>query len=154
MTKSNRRDFLGRGAITAASAEAVVAVPAKAQDKPAKRVIYRNGKKPAKTPLSSGTVAYGNLLFISGVGYHREHASLQPGPVGEPARTPGLKWPPLSDTRRSLRRAHLYRRQPAFMDRRDGALTTGRTHLFGSPSATQIRTLEWRILPEQFSPCC
>src|ERR1700687_1538865 len=69
MKKSNRRNFLGRGAVTAATAAAVVAVPAKAQDKPAKRVIYR---KPAKTPLFSGTVAYGNLLFISGVGYHKE----------------------------------------------------------------------------------
>jgi len=72
MTKSNRRSFLGRGAVTAASAAAVVAVPAKAQDKPVKRVIYRNGKKPAKTPLFNSTVTYGNLLFISGVGYHKE----------------------------------------------------------------------------------
>lgn len=72
MNKSNRRNFLGRGAVTAAAAAAVVAVPTKAQDKPAKRVIYRNGKKPAKTPLFSGTVAYGSLLFISGVGYHKE----------------------------------------------------------------------------------
>ena len=69
MNKSNRRNFLGRGAVTAATAAAVAAVPAKAQDKPTKRVIYR---KPAKTPLFSGTVAYGNLLFISGVGYHKE----------------------------------------------------------------------------------
>jgi 2-iminobutanoate/2-iminopropanoate deaminase len=73
MSKSNRRNFLGRGAVTAASAAAVVAVPAKAQDKPAKRVIYRDGKKPAKPGgLYSSTVAYGNLLFISGVGYHKE----------------------------------------------------------------------------------
>ena len=73
MTKSNRRNFLGRGAVTAATAAAVVAVPAKAQDKPAKRVIYRDGKKPAKPGgLYSSTVAYGNLLFISGVGYHEE----------------------------------------------------------------------------------
>ncbi len=73
MNKSNRRKFLGRGAVTAATAAAVVAVPAKAQDKPAKRVIYRDGKKPAKPAgLYSSTVAYGNLLFISGVGYHKE----------------------------------------------------------------------------------
>jgi enamine deaminase RidA (YjgF/YER057c/UK114 family) len=73
MTKSNRRNFLGRGAVTAATAAAVVAVPAKAQDKPSKRVIYRDGKKPAKPGgLYSSTVAYGNLLFISGVGYHEE----------------------------------------------------------------------------------
>lgn len=72
MTKTNRRNFLGRGAVVAAAA----AVPAVAQQsgaaKPVKRVIYANGKKPEKTPLFSGTVAYGNLLFLSGVGYHQE----------------------------------------------------------------------------------
>ena len=73
MNKANRRNFLGSGAVTAATAAAVVAVPAKAQDKPTKRVIYRDGKKPAKPGgLYSSTVAYGNLLFISGVGYHKE----------------------------------------------------------------------------------
>ena len=46
------------------------AVPAAAQDKPVKRVIYKDGKKPAGPSLYSSTVAYGNLLFISGVGYH------------------------------------------------------------------------------------
>jgi enamine deaminase RidA (YjgF/YER057c/UK114 family) len=71
MKNTNRRKFLGRGAAVAASA--AVAVPnAQAQDKPVKRVIYRNGKKPDKTPLFNSTVAYGNLLFISGVGYHKE----------------------------------------------------------------------------------
>ena len=35
-------------------------------------MIYRNGKKPEKPPLFNGTVAYGNLIFISGVGYHQE----------------------------------------------------------------------------------
>ena len=70
MTKTNRRKFLGRG--TAVAAAAGVAVPAaQAQEKPTKRVIYRNGKKPAKS-LFSGTVAYGNLIFSSGVGYHKE----------------------------------------------------------------------------------
>ena len=70
MKQTNRRNFLGRGAAVAAAA-AAVAVPAEAQsDKPTKRVIYRDGKKPAKTPLFNGTVAYGNLLFISGVGAH------------------------------------------------------------------------------------
>ena len=68
MSKPNRRSFIGRGAAAAAAA-AVAAVPAAAQDKPAKRVIYR---KPAKPPLFSSTVAYGNLLFIAGVGAHFE----------------------------------------------------------------------------------
>src|SRR4029077_7925166 len=48
------------------------ATPAKAQDKPVKRVIYRNGRKPEKPPLFNGTVAWGNLIFVAGVGYHQE----------------------------------------------------------------------------------
>ncbi len=71
MSETNRRKFLGRGAAAAAAAT-VAAVPGKAQEKAVKRVIYRNGKKPDKTPLFNGTVAYGNLIFISGVGYHQE----------------------------------------------------------------------------------
>jgi len=42
-----------------------------AQEKPEKRVI-RKGAKPAKTPLFNGTVAFGNLVFIAGVGAHFE----------------------------------------------------------------------------------
>ena len=69
---TNRRRFLGRGA-TVAAAVAAATVPVSAQaDKPVKKVHYRNGKKPDKTPLFSGTVSYGNLLFIAGVGYHAE----------------------------------------------------------------------------------
>lgn len=71
MSNTNRRKFLGRGMGVAAVA-AAAAPAADAQEKVAKRVIYRNGKKPEKTPLFNGTVAYGNLIFISGVGYHQE----------------------------------------------------------------------------------
>ena len=71
MSKTNRRNFIGSGA-AAAGVAAVAAVPAKAQDQPAKKVIYRNGQKPTKTPLFNSTVAYGNLLFIAGVAYHTE----------------------------------------------------------------------------------
>jgi enamine deaminase RidA (YjgF/YER057c/UK114 family) len=72
MTKTNRRNFLGRGAATAAAATVVAAAPAAAQDvKPAKKVWYKDGKKPAK-PLFSSTVSYGSLLFIAGVGAHFE----------------------------------------------------------------------------------
>jgi enamine deaminase RidA (YjgF/YER057c/UK114 family) len=74
MKQTNRRSFLGRGVATAAAAAAVTAVPAAAQgDKPTKKVLYRDGKKPApgaKPPLFNSTVAYGNLLFIAGVGAH------------------------------------------------------------------------------------
>ena len=70
MKQTNRRNFLGRGVATAAVA-ATVAVPAMAQtDKPTKKVLYKDGKKPAKTPLFNSTVSYGNLLFIAGVGAH------------------------------------------------------------------------------------
>jgi 2-iminobutanoate/2-iminopropanoate deaminase len=71
MTQTNRRKFLGRG-VAAAVVTTAAAAPGKAQEKPVKRVIYANGKKPEKTPLFSSTVAYGNLLFLSGVGYHKE----------------------------------------------------------------------------------
>ena len=39
---------------------------------PVKKVHYRSGGKPAKTPLFSGAVSYGNLLFIAGKGAHFE----------------------------------------------------------------------------------
>jgi 2-iminobutanoate/2-iminopropanoate deaminase len=71
MYNTNRRKFFGRG-LAAAAAAAVAAGPAAAQQKVAKRVIYKDGKKPEKPPLYSSTVAYGNLLFISGVGAHFE----------------------------------------------------------------------------------
>src|SRR3954451_19930467 len=71
MSETNRRKFWGHGAAAAAVATAA-AVPGKAQEKPSKRVIYRNGKKPEKTPLFNSTVAYGGLLFIAGVGFHTE----------------------------------------------------------------------------------
>src|SRR5476649_2904513 len=71
MSTTNRRKFLGSG-VAAAAAATVAAAPGRAQEKVAKRVIYRNGKKPDKTPLFNSTVAYGNLIFIYGVGYHKE----------------------------------------------------------------------------------
>ena len=74
--KTNRRKFLGRGAAVAAAVTAA-AVPTRVAaqtpaGQPAKKVHYRNGKKPEKTPLFNSTVSYGNLLFIAGVGYHQE----------------------------------------------------------------------------------
>jgi 2-iminobutanoate/2-iminopropanoate deaminase len=66
VSSTNRRKFLAGASVAAAAA-----TPLAAQDAPAKRVIYRNGKKPDTTPLFNGTVAYGNLIFIAGVGYHQ-----------------------------------------------------------------------------------
>jgi 2-iminobutanoate/2-iminopropanoate deaminase len=64
MSNSNRRAFIRGGALAAAAGGA-----AKAQSGPEKKVYYR-GEKPTKTPLFSGAVSYGNLLFISGIGAH------------------------------------------------------------------------------------
>jgi 2-iminobutanoate/2-iminopropanoate deaminase len=70
MTSTNRRNFLGKSAVAAA---AVASVPAKGQTGgPVKKVIYPNGKKPAKTPRFNSTITFGNLVFISGVGYHEK----------------------------------------------------------------------------------
>jgi enamine deaminase RidA (YjgF/YER057c/UK114 family) len=69
MAKDNRRKFLGAGlAAGAVAAVAAAPVPARAAEKPEKKVLRTNGK----SALFSGTIAYGNLVFISGVGYHQE----------------------------------------------------------------------------------
>jgi 2-iminobutanoate/2-iminopropanoate deaminase len=71
MAKTNRRKFvLGAGAALAAGAEAK---PARAHDdKPVKKVIWKDGKKPEKTPLFSGITTFGGLVFIAGIGAHFE----------------------------------------------------------------------------------
>ena len=74
MKQTNRRSFLKRG-VTAAAAVTAVALPAKAAgqgEKTVKKVHYRNGRKPEKPPLFNGTISYGSLVFIAGVGYHTE----------------------------------------------------------------------------------
>jgi 2-iminobutanoate/2-iminopropanoate deaminase len=64
MSHTNRRAFLRGSALAAATGGA-----AQAQSAPAKKVHYL-GEKPSKTPLFSGAVSYGNLLFIAGKGAH------------------------------------------------------------------------------------
>lgn len=60
MNTSNRRKFLKGAAVAAA-----VAAPVAAQDaKPAKRVLKKGAG------LYNSTIAYGHLIFISGVGAH------------------------------------------------------------------------------------
>jgi 2-iminobutanoate/2-iminopropanoate deaminase len=63
----NRRKAI-TGAVAAALGTSVAS--AKTQAAPQKKVYYR--EKPAKTPLFSGAVSYGNLLFIAGKGAHFE----------------------------------------------------------------------------------
>jgi 2-iminobutanoate/2-iminopropanoate deaminase len=82
--KSNRRGFLAKAGVAAAAAvaatasvpsvrvQAAQAKPAASGDKPTKKVFWNGGKAPEKTPLFSPAVAYGNLLFISGIGAHFE----------------------------------------------------------------------------------
>jgi 2-iminobutanoate/2-iminopropanoate deaminase len=81
MAKSNRRAFLAKGpaavavAATAATAAAAAAPAEAAQaagEKPVKKVLWNNGKRPEKQALFSPAVSYGNLLFISGIGAHFE----------------------------------------------------------------------------------
>jgi enamine deaminase RidA (YjgF/YER057c/UK114 family) len=71
MKQSNRRNFLGKGLAATTAAAAVAVKPAAAQEtKWTKKVIWKDGKKPEKTPAYSSTVVFGNLVFISGVGAH------------------------------------------------------------------------------------
>jgi len=72
MSKSNRRSFMGKGAAVAAAGVAA-AVPAVAKEKQPMRVEHwENGKKPEGPQLYCPAVSYGNLLFLSGIGYHKE----------------------------------------------------------------------------------
>ena len=74
MPKSTRRTFLSKApAAAVASAAAATAAAAEAPSAtPAKKVHWSDGKRPEKTPLFSGVVTYGNLVFISGIGAHFE----------------------------------------------------------------------------------
>jgi 2-iminobutanoate/2-iminopropanoate deaminase len=88
MAKSNRRAFLAKGPAAVAVAAAAAAAPAvlsakgrkdsgeaaqaAASEKPVKKVLWNNGKRPEKQALFSPAVSYGNLLFISGIGAHFE----------------------------------------------------------------------------------
>src|SRR5438034_11020568 len=67
MNKNSRRSFLRAGAAAAAGAGAAQGQTSA----PVKKVHYR-GAKPKNTPLFSGAVSYGNLLFIAGKGYHEQ----------------------------------------------------------------------------------
>ena len=68
MKNTNRRRFLKVGA--AAGAVAAVAAPAVAQEKPVKKVLSPH--PPDKTPLFNGAIGFGNLVFLAGIGYHKE----------------------------------------------------------------------------------
>ncbi len=67
--KENRRNLLKRAATVVAASSVVGTVPSVAKEKSTKKVHYQ-GPKPEKTPLFSGAVSFGNLLFIAGKGAH------------------------------------------------------------------------------------
>jgi len=64
MSHTNRRAFIRGGALAAAAGSAAKAQPG------AQKKVYYQGEKPKSTPLYSGAVSYGNLLFIAGKGAH------------------------------------------------------------------------------------
>ncbi|MGI8786029.1 MAG: RidA family protein [Acidobacteriota bacterium] len=66
MNSTRRNLFRALFGATAATGAASLA---QAQTPAAKKVHYR-GEKPTATPLFSGGVSYGNLLFIAGKGAH------------------------------------------------------------------------------------
>ena len=68
MSNTNRRRFFRTGVVAAAAATATAA-PAAAQEAPTKKVIGGNSNA-TQVPMFSGAVAYGNLLFIAGIGAH------------------------------------------------------------------------------------
>lgn len=75
MAKTNRRRFLASGpaaAVAAASAAVPATAHAQEADRPVKKVHWSGGKRPEGTPLFSGVVTYGNLVFLSGIGAHFE----------------------------------------------------------------------------------
>jgi len=74
MAKSSRRSFLKKApavAVAAAGTSALAAREASAGEA-GKKVHWQDGKKPDKTPLFSGIVSCGNLVFLAGVGAHFE----------------------------------------------------------------------------------
>jgi enamine deaminase RidA (YjgF/YER057c/UK114 family) len=72
MTKSNRRAFVVGASAALAAGAAAKGGAEDAAGKPVKRVHWADGKRPEKTPLFSGVVTYGGLVFIAGVGAHFE----------------------------------------------------------------------------------
>ena len=72
MAKSGRRSFIKNGAVAVAAGAAGERAVSAQETKTGKKVWWKNGKAPDKTPLFSPAVSYGNLLFLSGIGAHFE----------------------------------------------------------------------------------
>jgi 2-iminobutanoate/2-iminopropanoate deaminase len=73
MAQSNRRGFLVKGsAVALGTTASTVVADDKSAGKAVKKVHWKDGKRPDKTPLFSGAVSYGNMVFLAGVGAHFE----------------------------------------------------------------------------------
>ena len=74
MKQSTRRRFLANAPVVAVAAALPAAAGAQERpaEKPVKKVQWDGGKPPEKTPLFSGVVSYGGLVFLAGIGAHFE----------------------------------------------------------------------------------
>lgn len=72
MEKQSRRGLLKNAAIAASIGGAAVLAETVAAKTPAQEKKSYPPPKPGETPLFSGAVSYGNLLFLAGVGAHFE----------------------------------------------------------------------------------
>jgi 2-iminobutanoate/2-iminopropanoate deaminase len=73
MPQSTRRKLLTGAVAAAAAATAAEAQIASTNAQTAStKKVYRTGPRPAGPQFYSQAVSYGNLLFLSGVGYHKE----------------------------------------------------------------------------------
>ena len=63
--QNNRRNVL-KGALAAVAGTGLI----QAKSETLAKKVHHRGSKPDKTPLFSGAVSYGNLLFIAGKGAH------------------------------------------------------------------------------------
>jgi len=81
MEKKSRRGLLTKTVAAAAGATALAATGADAKSKAAPKLTKRSPYPPrdplAGKPMFSRGVAYGNMIFISGIGYHK------PGTIAE-----------------------------------------------------------------------
>jgi 2-iminobutanoate/2-iminopropanoate deaminase len=76
MEETSRRGLLNGATVAAAASASLLATGAEAQPRTEKRSPYPD----AKPSMYSRAVAFGNLLFLSGVGYH------QPGTIEDHTR--------------------------------------------------------------------
>lgn len=81
MENKSRRGLLTKTVAAAAAATALAATGANAKSKAAPKLVKRSPYPPrdpaAGKPMFSRGVAYGNMVFISGIGYHK------PGTIAE-----------------------------------------------------------------------